>query len=91
MAARPDRSREPLERCRRTLEDLRVANWLVSCLLAEASLWPGRPRRSRAQLRPPYDPLQRLGEKSHFSPITHALAVALDLQERSDEAESSDL
>ncbi len=45
------------------------------------------PAAAEAELRPHYEMLKRIGEKSHFSPITHLLADAAYAQGRFDEAE----
>ena len=47
----------------------------------------GRSDRSGARARPAYAALKKIGEKSHFSSITHALSHALYAQGRYDEAE----
>ena len=61
--------------------------WLVSFHLAEASLCRGDTAALEADLRPIYDDLKRIGEKSHFSPIAQLLADAVYLEGRLDEAE----
>jgi ATP/maltotriose-dependent transcriptional regulator MalT len=50
-------------------------------------IWTGDPCCAEAELRPGYDALRRLGWKSHFSSLAHALANAVCAQGRYEEAE----
>jgi ATP/maltotriose-dependent transcriptional regulator MalT len=50
-------------------------------------VWQGDPAGAEAELRPAYEALKALGERSHFSSLTHELSNAVFLQGRYDEAE----
>jgi tetratricopeptide (TPR) repeat protein len=51
------------------------------------SSWQGDPVAAERELRPAYDALKKIGEKSHFSSMCHALSNAVYLQGRYEEAE----
>jgi tetratricopeptide (TPR) repeat protein len=51
-----------------------------------ASFWQDDPAEAERQLRPGYEALKRLGEKSHFSAFAHELAVFVYRQGRYEEA-----
>ena len=50
-------------------------------------VWQDDPIAAEPELRPAYEALKKIGEKSHFSSIAHALSHALYAQGRYDEAE----
>ena len=60
--------------------------WIVAMWVSFGAFSRGDPAYAEQELRPSYDALGRLGEKSHFSSITHSLGTALYLQGRLDEA-----
>src|SRR5205814_537567 len=61
--------------------------WIASFWQAFISMWQNDPVEAERELRPAYEALRKLGEKSHFSSISHALSNALYAQGRYDEAE----
>jgi tetratricopeptide (TPR) repeat protein len=61
--------------------------WIASFWSAFLDIWCGKPARAEEILRPGYDSLKRLGSKSHFTSLAHALASATYAQGRYDEAE----
>ena len=61
--------------------------WIVSFWYAFVFVWQGEPATAEQELLPGYEALKKMGEKSHFSSISHALSSALYTQGRYDEAE----
>ena len=61
--------------------------WLASLWAGFISMWRGDPLEAEHELRPAYDALKKIGEKSHFSSMAHALANAVYAQGRYSEAE----
>jgi DNA-binding SARP family transcriptional activator len=87
MLGYPDRADELTERSKTTMKAQGESIWIVSFWLAFVRLWQGDPGGAERELRPAYDALKRIGEKSHFSSLAHALSNAVFLQGRYDEAE----
>ena len=87
MSGRLDESRELAAEARRTLGELGEGVWIVSFHLAEACVWQGDAAGAEAELRPLYEMLKRIGEKSHFSAMAQLLADAVYRQGRLEEAE----
>jgi class 3 adenylate cyclase len=87
MSGRLDESRERTAEARRMLDELGEGIWIVSYHLAEAALWQGDTVAVEAELRPIYETLKGIGERSHFSPMAQLLADAAYRQGRFDEAE----
>jgi len=61
--------------------------WIYSWHHAAICLWQGNPAAAEQELLPAYEALKKLGEKSHFSTMTHALSSVAYMQGRYDEAE----
>jgi tetratricopeptide (TPR) repeat protein len=78
-----------IDRARAAMEDADEWIWIVAFWFAFVRVWHGDAVAAENELRPAYDALKRMGagETSHFSSIAHALANALYLQGRYDEAE----
>jgi DNA-binding SARP family transcriptional activator len=76
-----------IERARAAMKDADEWIWIVTFWFAFVRVWHGDAVAAENELRPAYDALKRIGETSHFSSIAHALANALYLQGRYDEAE----
>ncbi len=76
-----------LERARETMRDADEWIWIVSFWRSFTNLWYGDPGAAEEELRPAYEALERIGERSHFSSIAHALASALYAQGRYEEAD----
>jgi predicted ATPase len=87
MSGQIDESRKLAAAARRAMEELGEGVWIVSFHLAEASLARGEAAVAEEELRPVYDALKTIGEKSHFSAIAQLLAEAAYRQGRLDEAE----
>jgi DNA-binding SARP family transcriptional activator len=61
--------------------------WLFPASLAWIALFRSEPSSAEHELRPVYDQLRSIGEKSHFSSVATVLAQAVYAQGRYDEAE----
>ena len=59
--------------------------WIATFWRAFVALWRNDPLAAEEALRPGYEALKRMGETSHFSSVSHALAEALYQQARFDE------
>jgi tetratricopeptide (TPR) repeat protein len=71
----------------RVMEEAGEPIWIVSFWRAMVHLWREDEVAAEQELRPSYEALKRIGEKSHFSSLAHGLANALYVQRRYDEAE----
>jgi tetratricopeptide (TPR) repeat protein len=69
------------------MEELGEWSWLFTFHYSNILQWQGDPVAAELEVRPAYDALKRIGEKSHFSTLAHALALAVYLQGRYEEAE----
>ena len=78
---------EALMRSRRIMEQEEQWVWIVPLWLSMVHVWRGEPTLAEEELRPGYEMLKRIGERSHFSSLTHGLADATYQQGRYDEAE----
>jgi DNA-binding SARP family transcriptional activator/tetratricopeptide (TPR) repeat protein len=80
-------AQELLAEARRTMDELGEWVWIFSWHVAFTSLLLADPVSAENEIRPAYDALKKIGEKSHFSTMAHALALSLYQQGRYDEAE----
>jgi DNA-binding SARP family transcriptional activator/class 3 adenylate cyclase len=87
MLGRVDRADELSAQSRAAMTAQGESIWIVSFWLAFVRLWQGDPGGAERELRPAYDALKKIGEKSHFSSLAHQLSNAVFLQGRYDEAE----
>jgi class 3 adenylate cyclase/tetratricopeptide (TPR) repeat protein len=87
MQRRPDEVRDFISRGQQAMEELGEWVWLFSYHRAQVALWQGDPAGAEAELRPPYEALKKIGEKSHFSAMVQFLAIAVYAQGRYEEAE----
>jgi predicted ATPase/DNA-binding SARP family transcriptional activator/class 3 adenylate cyclase len=87
MLGHADLADEFAERSRAMMNALGESIWIVSFWLGFVRSWQGDPSGAERELRPAYDALKRIGEKSHFSSMAHELSNAVFLQGRYDEAE----
>jgi tetratricopeptide (TPR) repeat protein len=87
MQGRFDEAREFIARARRIADELEEWIWLFSFHAAQVSSWQGDPVAAEGELRPPYEALKKIGEKSHFSAMANFLAEYVYSQERYDDAE----
>jgi tetratricopeptide (TPR) repeat protein len=76
-----------IERARLTMGDLGEWVWIFSWHVAFTSLLLADPVAAESEIRPAYEALKKIGEKSHFSTMAHALALSLYQQGRYDEAD----
>jgi ATP/maltotriose-dependent transcriptional regulator MalT len=88
MQGRTQEAEELVERARRAMDEAGERIWILTFWFSFIRVWCGDPVAAEAELRPAYDALKRIGETSHFSSIAHALAGALYMQGRYDEAEA---
>ena len=87
LQQRVDQARELIARGRQVMEELGEWIWLFSIHHGFISLWLGDPIEAEREIRPAYDALKKIGEKSHFSTIAYMLSNAVYTQGRYDEAE----
>ena len=87
MLGRTEDGEELIARAWSIMEDAGEWNWILSFWTSYVSVWQGDPVTAERQLRPGYDSLKSIGEKSHFSSLAHALSSAVYLQGRYEEAE----
>ncbi len=84
----PDVALTLSERARRKVDEARgELIWLFPAALAWLALFRSDPSAAEQELRPVYDQLRNIGEKSHFSSCAMVLAQAVYMQGRYDEAE----
>jgi DNA-binding SARP family transcriptional activator/class 3 adenylate cyclase len=87
MLGRGDRADELSARSKAAMHQHGESIWIVSFWYAFVRSWQGDHCGAERELRPAYDALKRIGERSHFSSLAEALANAVFLQGRYDEAE----
>ena len=87
MQGHEEEARELIARGQRVMRELGEWIWIYSWHYAAICLWQGDPAAAEQELLPVYEALKKLGEKSHFSTMVHALASAAYMQGRYDEAE----
>ena len=81
-------AREAIERSKRIIDvDLVGWVWIVAFWWSFVHLWAGDLDTAEFESRPGYEALKAIGERSHFSSITHSLATVVYAQERYDEAD----
>jgi tetratricopeptide (TPR) repeat protein len=88
MLDRRDEAERLVESARTEMHDADQWIWIVSFWESFISLWYGDAAAAEVALRPAYEALGHVGERSHFSSIAHALASALYAQGRYEEAEA---
>jgi DNA-binding SARP family transcriptional activator/tetratricopeptide (TPR) repeat protein len=87
MQGRTAETDAAMARGRRLMEETGEPIWVVSFWRAMVHLWRDDAVTAEEELRPSYEALKRIGEKSHFSSLAHGLANALYMQGRYDETE----
>jgi tetratricopeptide (TPR) repeat protein len=88
MQGRRAEAGELLERSQTALDDAGEWVWIATFWWGYLHVWHGDPAAAERALRPAYDALKKIGEKSHFNSIAYGLAAVVYLQGRYDEAES---
>jgi ATP/maltotriose-dependent transcriptional regulator MalT len=81
------RADELIAEARATMESAAETIWITRYWFSLGRLWRNQPDLAEAELRPGYDALRTMGERSHLSSLSHALANAVYMQRRYDEAE----
>ena len=87
MQGRQAEAVELMQQSKRIMHDADEWIWIVFFWWAYVHLWQGDLRAAERELRPAYDALKRIGEKSHFSSLAHELSAVLYAQGRYEEAE----
>jgi ATP/maltotriose-dependent transcriptional regulator MalT len=87
MLGRTEQASVVLAHLQETLDELGEWNWIWTFHSAVIHLSEGAAAAAEAELRPAYDALRKLGERSHFSSMSCGLATATYMQGRYDEAE----
>ena len=87
MQGRLKEAQQLRARSRKIMTETGEWSWIASLWWAFAYAWTDDPVAAEAELRPSYEALRRLGSKSHFSSLAHALANAVCAQGRYEEAE----
>ena len=81
-------ARDILDRARSVIGELGGGFWLPPVYAAVYALWEGQAAAAERELRPGFEALSRIGEKSHFSSLAVMLAQTVYEQGRYDEAEA---
>ncbi len=89
MQDRLDEAATLIVRTRAIVEELGEWIWIVSWHAAGVARWLGDPQAAEQEVRPAYDALKAIGEKSHFSTMAQGLAIARYMQGDYDEAEQA--
>jgi tetratricopeptide (TPR) repeat protein len=87
MQGRLPEAEEQIARARWIMDEFGEWIWLFFCHTALVSLLRDDPVAAERELRPAYDALKKIGEKSHFSAMAFILADAVYRQGRYEEAE----
>lgn len=87
MQGRVGEAEELMRRARSAMEAGGEWLWIVSFQLALVHLWQENPTAAEQELRPGYEALGKIGEKSHFSSFAHGLSSAVYMLGRYAEAE----
>ena len=75
MQGRFDEARASLELSKEMMAGLSEWIWIVAIWWGVVFLWQDDVERAEAELRPAYEALGSIGERSHFSSITHYMSV----------------
>jgi class 3 adenylate cyclase/tetratricopeptide (TPR) repeat protein len=87
MEDRLDEAEALMARARGLVEQLGQWIWIVSWHAAVVLRWMGDPQTAVDEIRPAYEALKAIGEKSHFSTMAQGLAAAAYESGDYDEAE----
>ncbi|HET9507900.1 MAG TPA: hypothetical protein VFO81_08140, partial [Gaiellaceae bacterium] len=88
IQGRSDEFSELMERAERLVDPVEEWIWQVPVHFAWVSLLRTKPEAAEQALRPDYEQLKRIGEKSHFCSIASVLAQAVYAQGRYGEADA---
>jgi ATP/maltotriose-dependent transcriptional regulator MalT len=77
---------ELIERCRSMLEEVDERLWLFPIYFGLVALWQSDPAAAERELRPGYERLRTLGERTHFCSAAAVLAQAVYAQGRYEES-----
>ena len=81
-----EEAQELIARARCTMQEIGEWLWIHSWHVAFLWILVSDPASAEREIRPAYEALKQIGEKSHFSTMTHALALAVYEQGRYEEA-----
>jgi ATP/maltotriose-dependent transcriptional regulator MalT len=87
MLGRLSEADELVARVHTIMDEIGEWIWLFSFWNSFIFSWQDDPEAAEHVIRPAYEALGRIGEKSHFSSMCHALSNAVYLQGRYEEAE----
>jgi class 3 adenylate cyclase/tetratricopeptide (TPR) repeat protein len=87
MQGRSAEAEQLLARVRRAMDEHGERLWRLSIEIAGVALRAGDPAGAERELRPAYEALKRMGEKTHFSTLVEVLSNAVYMQGRYEEAE----
>jgi tetratricopeptide (TPR) repeat protein len=87
MRGRSTEAEQLVARVRRAMADHGEKLWRLSIETASGPLRAGDAIRAERELRPSYDGLKKIGEKTHFSTMAELLSNAVYMQGRYEEAE----
>jgi DNA-binding SARP family transcriptional activator/tetratricopeptide (TPR) repeat protein len=87
IQGRAQEAEELIARGRNAMSANGESGWLFPVLLAFYFSWVSEPAVAERDLRPVYDQLKKVGEKSHFCSVATMLAQAVYAQGRYDEAD----
>jgi class 3 adenylate cyclase/tetratricopeptide (TPR) repeat protein len=88
MRGRSAEAQQLLARVRRAMDQHGETLWRLSIEIAGVALRADDPAAAERELRPAYEALKRMGEKTHFSTLVELLANAVYVQGRYGEAEA---
>jgi class 3 adenylate cyclase/tetratricopeptide (TPR) repeat protein len=88
MQGRSAGAEELVAHVRRAMADHGENLWRLSIEIASGPMRAGDPVGAERELRPSYDGLKRMGEKTHFSTLAELLSNAVYMQGRYDEADA---
>jgi class 3 adenylate cyclase/tetratricopeptide (TPR) repeat protein len=88
MRGRAAEAEELILRARRAMTEHGETLWRLSIEIASVPLRAGDAAAAERELRPAYEALKTMGEKTHFSTLVELLANAVYMQGRHEEAEA---
>jgi tetratricopeptide (TPR) repeat protein len=86
MRGRWTEAEQLVARSRRAMDEHGEKLWRLAIEIASVRLRAGDPAGAERELRPAYEALERMGEKTHFSTLTELLANAVYMQGGYEEA-----
>jgi tetratricopeptide (TPR) repeat protein len=87
IQGRAEEAQALIERGRRLMQETKESAWLFPVLMGFYFSWVTEPAAAERELRPLYEALKKIGEKSHFCSVATMLARAVYDQGRYEEAD----